>query len=107
MLDVGHDILTGKSEKEAVRSSGQQAVNDLAKEGVNNIKGQIGGGSKRRQKNQMGCLKAGSSKKAIISAHASKWRTSPLDTQQNIFDSLPSKKWLLEKCCPCCKRSKL
>ena len=92
-VNVGQDVLTGKSVKEAVRRRGRQAVNDLAKEGVNNIKRQIGGGSKRRQKNQTGCLRAGSSKKAVIFVHASKRRTSPLDTQENIFDSLPTEKW--------------
>ena len=91
-INVGHDVLTGKSVKEAVTSRGRQAVNDLAKEGVNNIKGQIGGGSKRKQKNQTGRLKAGSAEKVVISAHPSKRRTSPLDTQGNIFDSLPTKK---------------
>ena len=92
-VNVGQDVLTGKSVKETVRSRGRQAVNDLAKQGVDNIKRQIGGGSKKRQKNQTGGLKAGSSKKAVIFAHASKRRTSPLDTQENIFDSLPTKKW--------------
>ena len=55
---------------------------------VDNIKHQIGVGSKRKSTNQSGaskCLKTGSQKKVITSTQASKWRTSLLDTQENIF----------------------
>mgnify|MGYP002804282459 CR=1 FL=1 len=92
-VNVGHDVLEGKSVKQAVTSRGRQAVNDLAKQGVNNIRRQVGGGSKRKQKNQTGRLKTGSQKKVVTSTQASKRRTSPLDTQENIFGSLPTKKW--------------
>ncbi len=95
-VNVGQDVLAGKSVKQAVTSRGRQAVNDLAKQGVNNVKHQIGGGSKRKRINQSGpskCLKTGSQRKVVISTQASKQRTSPLDTQENIFDSPPTKKW--------------
>ena len=41
-VNVGHDVLAGKNVKEAAKNRGRQAVNDLAEQGVNNIKGQIG-----------------------------------------------------------------
>ena len=94
-VNVGQDVLEGKSVKQAVASRGRQAVNDLAKQGVDNIKRQIGGGSKRKSTNQSGPskrLKTGSQKKVVTSTRASKRRTSPLDTQENIFDSPPTKK---------------
>ena len=71
-------------------------LNDLAKQGVDNIKHQIGGGSKRRstiQSRPSKRLKTGSQKKVATSTKSSKWRTSPLDTQENIFDSPPTK-WM-------------
>ena len=95
-VNVGQDVLEGKSVKQAVASRGRQAVNDLAKQGVDNIKRQIGGGSKRKSTNQSRPskrLKTGSQKKVVTSTRASKRRTSPLDTQENIFDSPPTKKW--------------
>ena len=93
-VNVGHDVLAGKNMKEAVKNKGRQAVNDLAKQGVNNIKGQIGGGPERKRKSQQGSrLKTGSQKKTVTSTRASKRKTSPLDTQENIFDSPPSKRW--------------
>ena len=95
-MNVGQDVLEGKSVKQAVASRGRQAVNDLAKQGVGNINCQIGGGSKRKSANQSGPskrLKTGSRKKVVTSTRASKRRTSQLDTQENIFDSLPTKKW--------------
>ena len=95
-VNVGQDVLEGKSVKQAVASRGRQAVNDLAKRGVDNIKRQIGGGSKRRSTNQSGPskrLKTGSQKKVVTATRASKRRTSPLDTQENIFGSPPTKKW--------------
>ena len=95
-MNVGQDVLEGKSVKQAVASRGPQAVNDLAKQGVDNIKRQIGGGSKRKTTNQSGPskrLNTNSRKKVITSTRASKPRTSPLDTQENIFDSPPTKKW--------------
>ena len=93
-VNVGHDVLEGKNVKEAAKNRGRQAVNDLAKQGVNNIKGQIGGGPERKRKSQQGSrLKTGSQKKTVTSTRASKRKTSPLDTQENIFDSPPSKRW--------------
>ena len=93
-VNVGHDVLAGKNVKEAAKNRGRQAVNDLAKQGVNNIKGQIGGGPERKRKSQQGSrLKTGSQKKTVTSTRASKRKTSPLDTQENIFDSPPSKRW--------------
>ncbi len=92
-VNVGQDVLAGKHVKQAVTSRGRQAVSDLAKQGVNNVKNQIGGGSKRKRVNQSGPLKTGSQRKVVISTQASKRRTSPLDTQENIFDSPPTKKW--------------
>ena len=68
-VNVGQDVLEGKSVKQAVASRGRQAVNDLAKQGVDNIKRQIGGGSKRKRTNQPGPskrLKTGSQKKVVI-----------------------------------------
>ena len=53
-VNVGQDVLEGKSVKQAVASRGRQAVNDLAKQGVDNVKRQIGGGSKRKSTNQPG-----------------------------------------------------
>ena len=53
-VNVGQDVLEGKSVKQAVASRGRQAVNDLAKQGVDNINCQIGGGSKRKSTNQSG-----------------------------------------------------
>ena len=93
---IGQDVLEGKSIKQAVASRGRQAVNDLAKQGVDNIKRQIGGGSKRKSTNQSGPskrLNTNSRKKVVTSTRASKRTTSPLDTQENIFDSPPTKKW--------------
>ena len=95
-VNVGQDVLEGKSVKQAVANRGRQAVNDLAKQGVDNIKRQIGGGSKRKSTNQSGPskrLKTGCQKKVVTSTQASKRRTSPLDTQENIFDNPPTKKW--------------
>ena len=53
-VNVGHDVLEGKNVKVAAKNRGRQAVNDLAKQGVNNIKGQIGGGAVRKGKSQQG-----------------------------------------------------
>ena len=69
-VNVGQDVLEGKSVKQAVASRGRQAVNDLAKQGVDSIKRQIGGGSKRKRTNQSGQskrLKTGSQKKVVTS----------------------------------------
>ena len=80
--------------KEAAKNRRRQAVNDLAKQGVNNIKGQIKGGPERKRKSQQGSrLKTGSQKKTVTSTRASKRKTSPPDTQENVFDSPPSKRW--------------
>ena len=51
-MNVGQDVVEGKSVKQAVASRGRQALNDLAKQCVDNIKRQIGGGSKRKSTNQ-------------------------------------------------------
>ena len=85
-VNVGQDVLEGKSVKQAVASRGRQAVNDLAKQGVD----------KRKSTNQSGPskrLNTNSRKKVVTSTRASKRRTSPLDTQENIFDSQPTRKW--------------
>ena len=74
-VNVGQDVLEGKSVKQAVASRGRQAVNDLAKQGVDNIKRQIGGGSKRKSTNQSGPskrLNTNSRKKVVTSTRASK-----------------------------------
>ena len=98
-VNVGQDVLEGKSVKQAVASRGRQAVNDLAKQGVDNIKRQIGGGSKSTNQDPLDKsgpskrLNTNSRKKVVTSTRASKRRTSPLDTQENIFDSPPTKKW--------------
>lgn len=46
-INVGRDVLAEKNVKQAVTSRWRQAVNDLAKQGLNNIKKQIGGGQVR------------------------------------------------------------
>ena len=51
-VNVGHDVLEGKIVIQAAKNRGRQAVNDLAKQGANNIKGQIRGGPERKRKNQ-------------------------------------------------------
>ena len=80
--------------KEAAKIRAEQAVNDLAKQGVNNIRRQIVGVPQRKRKSQHGSrLKTGSQKKTGTSTRASKRKTSPLDTQENIFDSPLSKRW--------------
>ena len=81
-VNVGQDVLERKSVKQAVASRGRQAVNDLAKQGVDNIKRQIGGGSKRKSTNQSGPSKRlnTNSRKKVTFTQASKRRTSPLDT---------------------------
>ena len=85
-VKVGHDVLTGKNVKEAAKNRGRQAVNDLAKQGVNNIKGQIGGGPERKRKSQQGSrLKTGSQRKTITSTRASKRKTSPLDVMYRFY----------------------
>ena len=91
-VNVGHDVLEGKNVKEAAKNRGRQTVNDLEKQGVNNIKGQIGGGPERKRKSQQGSrLKTCSQKKTVTTTRASKRKTSPLDIQ-NIFDSPPGKR---------------
>ena len=40
-VNVGQDVLEGKIVKQAVASRGRQAVDDLAKQGVDNIKRQM------------------------------------------------------------------
>ena len=74
-VNVGQEVLEGKSVKQAVASRGRQAVNDLAKQGVDNIKCQIGGGSKRKSTNQSGPsrrLKTGSQKKVVTSTQVNR-----------------------------------
>ena len=93
---VGKKALeTAMSVGQDMKIRGRQAVKDLTKQGINNIKRQFGGGRKRKQKSQSGPakrLKTGSQKKIVIPSRASKWKTSPLDTHKNLFGDPPVKK---------------
>ena len=94
-MGVGQDMLAGKSANQAMIIKGRQAVKDLMKQGINNIKRQAGGGRKRKQKSQSGPakrLKTGSLKKIVIPSRASKRKTSPLDTHENLFGDPPVKR---------------
>ena len=74
-MGVGQDMLAGKSAKQAVKIRGRQAVKDLTKQGINNIKYQVGGGRKRKQESQSGPakrLKTGSQKKFVSSRYTRK-----------------------------------
>ena len=74
-VDVGHDMMAGKSFKQAAKARGREAFGDIAQQGIKRLKNQSGGGRKRKAP-----IKTATKSKPASKSQAKKQKTSQVRT---------------------------